>query len=197
MKKRMILPVIAIVTFLALIAASQLVETSKNYMPYVSYAGKTDTPTPTATNTPKPPEPTPTATPTYIPAEGGNSCVWVWSARRSPDNETKISGQVASLCTKLEIDHFEDAPEGKIVIVRGVRIKTDTWGCTQDDFAPGVEWPPIDYPCPPPELPPDPFPPDQWGWYKSLTIPVTVQWACGYCEECPRPYTLNCVESVK
>ena len=168
------------------------------YMPliYDASADPTATPEPTATKTPKPPTPVPTATPTTVWAEGGNSCVYVFSSRDTAANDgMKISSQVPSLCSKLVVDRVEG--DGTLLVVRAVRIKTDTWGCRQEDFGPYAEWTPVDYPCPPPELPP---PTDEWGrplWgdYEGLTVYFNTKYVCGYCEECDPPYTLNCIES--
>jgi len=151
----------------------------------------TITPTPTVTKTPKPPTPTPTNTPTYIPAEGGNSCVYVDYAWRNSDGSTTIAGLVPSICSYMV--EYDVQGGGTLLIVNAERIKTDTYGCMEGDFG---YWPPIDYPCPPP---PDDELRDEWGrilWgdFETLTHPDSFQKVCGYCAECGYPYTRNCVE---
>jgi len=182
--------VILFVLFLFLTAA--IVETVYEnlvYMPLVLKQGTT--PTPTVTKTPKPPTPTPTNTPTYIPAEGGNSCVYVMGAGRNSDGSTSIGGIVPSICSKLV--PYDVQMDGQLLVVRAERIKTDTWGCQEGDFG---YWPPIDYPCPPP-------PEDElfdeygrilWGDFEFVTYPNSYKYICGYCAECDPPYTTNCVE---
>jgi hypothetical protein len=162
------------------------------YMPLI----QDDSPDPTATKTPRPPTPTPTATPTYVWAEGGNTCAYVFSARDwHTGSGMKVSAQVPSVCSVLEIERREG--DGTLLVVKAHRIKTDTYGCRQSDFGPYMTWPPVDSVCPPPELPP---PTDEWGrplWgdYESFDVPFNSKIVCGYCAECGAPFTLNCVES--
>jgi len=154
----------------------------------------TVTPTPTATNTPKPPTPTPTVTPTAILAEGGNSCVYALGAGRNSDGSTSMAGLVPSVCSYLV--PYQVQMDGQLLIVKAERVKTDTWGCEQDDFGPLVQWPPIDYPCPPP-------PEDElfdeygrilWGDLDIIRLENSYKIICGYCEECGEPFTTNCIE---
>jgi len=151
-------------------------------------------PPPTATKTPKPPTPTPTVTPTAILAEGGNSCVYALGAGRNSDGSTSIAGLVPSVCSYLV--PYQVQMDGRLLIVKAERVKTDTWGCEQDDFGPLVQWPPIDYPCPPP-------PEDElfdeygrilWGDLDIIRLENSYKIICGYCEECGEPFTTNCIE---
>ena len=190
MKNFLVILLVILLTAVILIAAGNV--TYGLYMPIIH----DDSPDPTATPTPKPPTPVPTATPTTVWAEGGNTCAYVFSARDAYVGDgMKVSAQVPSVCSKLEIDRVE--ADGTLLVVRAKRIKTDTWGCRESDFGPYVTWPPIDSECPPSELPP---PTDEWGrplWgdYESLDVYFNTKFVCGYCAECGEPYTLNCVES--
>lgn len=199
-KYKIFVPLMVIFLFLSA-AMVEVVYENMVYMPLVfkdGYYYDTPTPTatltPTATKTPKPPTPTPTATPTYIVAEGGNSCVYIWDAVRTVDGGTRVISQAPSVCSYLTIHSWQDHPLGNLLIVKAERIKTDTYGCEEDDFGPLVKWPPIDGVCPPPEIPPDPFSEDPWGDIETLTLERSAAIVCGYCEECGVPFTLNCKE---
>ena len=102
-----------------------------------------------------------------------------------------------SVCSYLV--PYQVQQDGTLLIVKAERIKTDTYGCEEDDFGPGITWPPVDYDCPPP-------PEDElfdeygrilWGDLDLITLPNTYKIVCGYCEECGEPYTVNCVDVVK
>ena len=189
------------------IAEFRISDYSNRFMPLifkdgVYYDTPTPTPTltPTATKTPKPPTPTPTATPTYILAEGGNSCAYIIAAGRSADGGTGMGALVPSVCSYLV--PYQVQQDGTLLIVKAERIKTDTYGCQEDDFGPLVKWPPIDYDCPPPSLDIDDLiDPNTgmilWGDLDLLVVPNSYQIVCGYCEECDDPHTVNCVEVVK
>jgi len=178
--------------------------TYESYLPLVLDGGvyyDTPTPsatvTPTATRTPKPPTETPTPTPTVIVAEGGNSCAYILGAGKSADGGTGIGALVPSVCSYLV--PYQVQQDGTLLVVKAERIKTDTWGCEEGDFGPGVTWPPTDYDCPPPPKEElfDEFGRILWGDLDLITLPNTYKIVCGYCEECGPPYTVNCVEVVR
>lgn len=196
----------ALLVFVGIVLAplTPLASTGFDYfMPlvfYDSYHG-VPTPTPTATatltSTPKPtktPEPPPTPTPTPILAEGGNSCVYILGAGKSADGGTGMGALVPSVCSYLV--PYDVQQDGQLLVVKAERIKTDTWGCYEWQFGPGVSWPPVDYPCPPPEG--DLIDPNTgqilWGDIDLLVVENSYKIVCGYCEECGPPYTVNCEE---
>jgi hypothetical protein len=179
------IPIIGIL----LIATVAWASVSHNLFMPVVYDSRTPVPTATATRTPRPPTPTPTATPTYIPAEGGNTCAHIWAASKTSDG-IKAVAQVPSVCAVLVVQDWQ--LDGQLVILRAERIKTDTWRCEQSDFGP-IEWPPVDYPCPPP----DDLDPFTWGDIQSVELDKTAKYVCGYCEECEYPHTVNCVIVAK
>ena len=171
------------------------------YMPLIFDAGVYyDTPTPkppTPTNTPRPPTPTPTATPTYIRAEGGNTCVVALGSRYSKTGDgIKFSGQVPGLCSKLEVQRFEYVSGGRLVVVKAYRIKTDTYGCRPSDFAEGIPWPPVEDSCPPVLPLYDEIGRPLWGDYESFETELDAKIACGYDDTNPPTDTFNCLFTV-
>ena len=189
MKSTIMIIIVILLAAVVVIAAGNV--TYGLYMPLIYDASADPTATPKPP-TPRPPTPTPTATPTETIAEGGNTCVHVFAARPSIDGYgTKISSQVPSVCSKLEVAWRES----KMVVVKAYRLKTDTWGCQQSDFGDQVIWPPVDAPCPPADPIYDPWGFPLWGDYESMDLPYNVTTVCGYCFECGPPYTSNCVES--
>jgi len=196
--KNVLLILLVVLLGFGVLAASQVEYVT--YMPLAMKSGYypgvptfTPTPDPTATKTPRPPTPTPTATPTYVWAEGGNTCVHMDGAVRDKSTGGVIAGGlVPSLCSHMIVHDTQQ--DGKLVILRAIRIKTDTWGCEEGDFG---YWPPIDFPCPSPDDPISEWGQILWGDYDVIKLDNSAQTVCGYCEECGEPYTRNCVEVRK
>lgn len=192
---------VALIASITVTAVNADGELKKSFMPLIFKNGyyptvEPPTPVPTVTNTPKPTEVPPTPTPTPILAEGGNSCVYILGSGITRDGGTGIGAIVPSVCSFMVKQDVQQ--DGQLLIVKALRIKTDTWGCQEGDFGPLVTWPPTDYDCPPPEDVDDIIDPNTgqilWGDFEFESFPNSYQVVCGYCEECPEPHTVNCVE---
>ena len=157
------------------------------YMPVVYNSGAVPTATPEPTHTP-----VPTATPTPMWDDSGNSCVHIDGAIKDKTAGIIVGGVVPSVCSYMVVHDWQ--LDKSLVILRAVRIKTNTWGCMQSDFGPLVVWPPIDAACPPPDNPISEWGQILWGDYDVIKIADSAQTVCGYCAECGPPYTSNCVE---
>ena len=186
---------ITMILLVVLIGVGILAASQVEYLAYMPLV-QDDSPDPTATKTPRPPTPTPTATPTYVWAEGGNTCVHMDGAIKDKSTGGVIAGGlVPSVCSHMTVHDTQQ--DGQLVILRAIRIKTDTWGCRENDFGPLVTWPPIDYPCPSPDNPISEWGQILWGDYDVIELVNSAQTVCGYCLECGPPYTRNCVEVRK
>ena len=176
-----------------MLAAAEMQYTA--YMPLVQddSADPTATPEPTHTNTPRPPTPTPTVTPFPVWDDSGNTCVHIDGAIKDKiSGNIIVGGVVPSVCSYMVV--HDEQQDDSLVILKAIKIKTDTWGCEEGDFG---YWPPIDFPCPPPDEPISEWGQILWGDYDVIKIADSAQTVCGYCEECGPPYTSNCVEVSK
>ena len=182
--KNVLLILIAIVVGVGLLAASQIQHSV--YLPVVYYDP------PPSSSTPKLPTPAPTVTPLPVWDENGNTCVHIAGAIKDRTGGVIVGGLVPSVCSHMVIHDWQQ--DGQLVVLKAVRIKTNTWGCLEGDFGPLVTWPPIDAECPSPDNPISEWGEILWGDYDVLKLVDSAQTVCGYCEECGPPYTRNCVD---
>ena len=185
--KNITMILIVILIGVGMLAASQVEHVV--YMPLV-YDSSAD---PTAT-----PEPTHTPTPTPAPVwdDSGNTCVHIDGAIKDKiSGSIIVGGVVPSVCSLMVVHDWQ--LDKSLVILKAIRIKTNTWGCMQSDFGPLVTWPPVDAACPPPDNPISEWGQILWGDYDVIKIADSAQTVCGYCAECGPPYTSNCVEVSK
>ena len=185
---------ITMILLVILIAVGMLAAAEIQYSAYmpIVYNSSADPKVTPEQPTPKPPTPTPTATPFPVWDESGNTCVHIDGAIKDKTGGVIVGGVVPSVCSLMVVHDWQQ--DGSLVVLKSIRIKTNTWGCMESDFGPLVEWPPIDAACPPPDEPISEWGQILWGDYDVIKIADSAQVVCGYCEECGPPYTSNCVE---